>query len=306
MNKDNLHVFLTIVQYGSISSAAKKLFTSQSNLSAKLQNLEEEVGHPLIIRSRGRKMIELTAHGEKLLDIARRMESLDSELDELKKDSGRQTLAIGMIEALCTVTLLPFLREFMLKHPEICLTLHTYHSREVCSMAENRMIDLGLAGRSSVSGAVRSEYLLFEPMTVIVHRDSNYQDGISLSDLPAEGEIYVRWSAAYKNWHNEIWQPGQFQIQVSTSSMAGDYICSTGNWAIVGKSTALRMTERYPLRMICCREELPVRAFYIMENRYPRPSRMAAMELFKHELQDWISGSQILLDGRTHPNGIII
>ena len=306
MNKDNLHVFLTIVQYGSISSAAKQLFTSQSNLSAKLQNLEEEVGHPLIIRGRGRKTIELTAHGEKLLDIARRMESLDSELDELKKDSGRQTLAIGMIEALCTVTLLPFLREFMLKHQEICLTLHTYHSREVCSMAENRMIDLGLAGRSSVSGAVRSEYLLFEPMTVLVHRDSDDQAGVSLSDLPADREIYIRWSAAFENWHNEIWQPGQFQIQVSTSSMVGDYICSTGNWAIVGKSTALRMTERYPLRMICCREELPVRAFYIMENRYPRPSRKSAMDLFKQELQDWISGSQILLDGRSHPAGVII
>ena len=55
MNKDNLHIFLTIVQYGSISSAAKKLFTSQSNLSAKLQNLEEEVGHPLLIRGRGQK-----------------------------------------------------------------------------------------------------------------------------------------------------------------------------------------------------------------------------------------------------------
>ncbi|MDO4192697.1 MAG: LysR family transcriptional regulator [Erysipelotrichaceae bacterium] len=306
MNKDNLHVFLTIVQYGSISSAAKRLFTSQSNLSAKLQNLEEEVGHPLIIRGRGRKTIELTAHGEKLLDIARRMESLDSELDELKKDSGRQTLSIGLIEALCTVTLLPFLKEFMLKHPEICLTLHTYHSREICSMAENRMIDLGLAGRSSVSGAVRSEYLLFEPMTVLVHRDSDYQDGVSLSDLPADGEIYVRWSSAFENWHNEIWQPGQFQIQVSTSSMVGDYICSTGNWAIVGKSTALRMTERYPLRMISCREELPVRAFYIMENRYPRPSRMSAMDLFKQELQDWISGSRILLDGRSHPSGRII
>ncbi|MDO5121473.1 MAG: LysR family transcriptional regulator [Erysipelotrichaceae bacterium] len=306
MNKDNLHVFLTIVRYGSISSAAKRLFTSQSNLSAKLQNLEEEVGHPLIIRGRGRKTIELTAHGDKLLDIARRMESLDSELDELKKDSGRQTLSIGLIEALCTVTLLPFLKEFMLKHPEICLTLHTYHSREVCSMAENRMIDLGLAGRSSVSGAVRSEYLLFEPMTVLVHRDSDYQDGVSLSDLPAEGEIYVRWSSAFENWHNEIWQPGQFQIQVSTSSMVGDYICSTGNWAIVGKSTALRMTERYPLRMISCREELPVRAFYIMENRYPRPSRMSAMDLFKQELQDWISGSRILLDGRSHPSGRII
>ena len=306
MNKDNLHVFLTIVQYGSISSAAKKLFTSQSNLSARLQNLEEEVGHPLMIRGRGRKTIELTAHGEKLLDIARRMESLDSELDELKKDSGRQTLAIGMIEALCTVTLLPFLKEFMVRHPEICLVLHTYHSREVCSMAENRMIDLGLAGRSSVSGAVRSEYLLFEPMTVLVHRDSDYQDGVSLSDLPADGEIYVRWSSAFENWHNEIWQPGQFQIQVSTSSMVGDYICSAQNWAIVGKSTALRMTERYPVRVIRCREELPVRAFYIMENRYPRPSRMSTMDLFKQELQDWISGSQILLDGRTHPSGIII
>jgi len=306
MNKDNLHIFLTIVQYGSISSAAKKLFTSQSNLSAKLQNLEEEVGHPLLIRGRGRKTIELTVHGEKLLDIARHMESLDSELDELKKDSGRQTLSIGMIEALCTVTLLPFLKEFMLKHPEICLALHTYHSREICSMAENRMIDLGLAGRSSISGAVRSENLLFEPMALIVHRDSDYQDGVSLAQLPAEGEIYVRWSAAYENWHNEIWQPGQFQIQVSTSSMVGDYIHSAGNWAVVGKSTALRMTERYPLKMISCQEELPVRAFYIMENRYPRPSRLSAMELFKQELQEWIRGSQILLDGRTHPSGIII
>lgn len=296
MNYDELHVFLTIVQCGSISAAASRLYTSQSNISARLLNLEKEFGHPLIIRGRGRKSIELTAHGDKVLEIARRMESLNTEMESLKQDSLRQTLSIGAVEALTNCTLLPFFRIFAQSHPEIRLSLHTYHSSEICTMVENQTMDIGFGGKTAPPGPVISVPLFREPLVLIVHRDSPYHDGIRAADLPAEKEVYLRLSTEYERWHSEHWPAGSFRIQVSTGSMIADYMSSTDAWAIASKSSAERMTASYPLKTIRCADALPVRAFYLLENKYPRPSRIPAVNLLKQELQDWIGTNQFLRD----------
>ncbi|MBE6122137.1 MAG: LysR family transcriptional regulator [Erysipelotrichaceae bacterium] len=294
MNYDELHVFLTIVQCGSISAAASRLYTSQSNISARLLNLEKEFGHPLIIRGRGRKNIELTAHGDKVLEIARRMESLNTEIESLKQDSLRQTLSIGATEALTSCTLLPFLKLFSETYPGIRLTLHTYHSTEVCMMVENQTADLGFAGKSAPSGPVISVPLFREPLVLVVHQNSPYRDGIRAADLPAEKEVYVRLSTEYERWHSEHWPAGSFRIQVSTGSMIADYLSSPDLWSIAARSSAERMIAHYPLKMIRCADELPVRAFYMLENKYPRPSRIPAVNLLKQELHEWISRNEIL------------
>lgn len=61
MNFSNIRYFQTIVEEGSISAAARKLYISQQALSEQLKKMEEELGVPLL--KRGRKA-ELTVAGE--------------------------------------------------------------------------------------------------------------------------------------------------------------------------------------------------------------------------------------------------
>ena len=45
MTHDHVETFLTVITYGSITAAAERLFVSQSTVSARIQQLEEELNN---------------------------------------------------------------------------------------------------------------------------------------------------------------------------------------------------------------------------------------------------------------------
>ena len=76
MTVEMIETFLTILKYQNITLAAQKMYASQSTVSHRLQMLEEEVGVPLFIRRKGRRVAELTPGGEEFIPIAERWMSL--------------------------------------------------------------------------------------------------------------------------------------------------------------------------------------------------------------------------------------
>ena len=58
MDQETLLIFLTIVSTNSVSKAAEQLYISQSSVSKRLQQLETEIGVPLITRKKGTRGIE--------------------------------------------------------------------------------------------------------------------------------------------------------------------------------------------------------------------------------------------------------
>ncbi|MBP3625205.1 MAG: LysR family transcriptional regulator [Peptococcaceae bacterium] len=74
MKIENLKLFLTVVQTGSINQAADKLFLSHQNLGAIIRNLEKELGVQLFVRNN--KGIVLTPTGEKFYAYAKQIVDL--------------------------------------------------------------------------------------------------------------------------------------------------------------------------------------------------------------------------------------
>ena len=64
MELKQLLYFVTVVEEGTISAAAKKLFISQPPLSAQMKLLEDELG--CVLFQRGQRQIQLTEAGKKL------------------------------------------------------------------------------------------------------------------------------------------------------------------------------------------------------------------------------------------------
>ena len=92
-----LQYFLAVVEYGSISSAAKSLKMSQSALSTALCNLEREAGQPLFLRQR--KGLLLTETGEAILPTVRHIFESIAKIDSLKQQQRPFQLA-GTSEAM--------------------------------------------------------------------------------------------------------------------------------------------------------------------------------------------------------------
>ena len=76
LDLDQLQTFIAIVDSGSFTKAADRVFKTQSAVSMQMRRLEERVGKQLFIKDgRGNR---LTAEGEKLLNYARRIIRLNN------------------------------------------------------------------------------------------------------------------------------------------------------------------------------------------------------------------------------------
>ena len=67
MDSNDLKIFRAVAAEGNITKAAQALGYVQSNVTARIQHLEAEIGAPLFYRQRG---MVLTVDGEKLLPYA--------------------------------------------------------------------------------------------------------------------------------------------------------------------------------------------------------------------------------------------
>jgi len=114
MDAADLRIFEAVARLGGMNRAAAELHTVQSNVTARIHVLEDELGAPLFERhSRG---VTLTAAGQRLLPYAVRIRHLLEDARRVVEDDGtpRGSLTIGTLEAIlgCVaaglgITLLP-------------------------------------------------------------------------------------------------------------------------------------------------------------------------------------------------------
>jgi len=95
MDVDQARTFLAIAAHGSFLEAAKRIHVTQSTVSARVQNLETELGAQLFVRNRSGAT--LTAAGRRFMQHAK---SLVLTVEQARHDVGlpsryRATVRIG-------------------------------------------------------------------------------------------------------------------------------------------------------------------------------------------------------------------
>lgn len=121
---DDLQVFVTTVEAGGLSAAARQLDISPALASAALQRLEHSLGIRLLVRSTRR--LRLSDDGERYLPHAR--QALDALVDgEMALEQARAELAgplrLSMPSDLGRNLLLPWLTEFQAEYPRLDMRL---------------------------------------------------------------------------------------------------------------------------------------------------------------------------------------
>lgn len=138
-----LKIFLCVSQEKSLTEAAKRLHTVQSNISARLRLLEEELGQPLFIRSK--KGMVLTEVGERLrpmaADIVQKTADIKTSL-QIKAPIGNITL--GMPESFLRAYLKRPLEKWIKDHPGSIIRLKTGNSSQTMADLETRELDIGV------------------------------------------------------------------------------------------------------------------------------------------------------------------
>ena len=125
MELSDLAVFSTVARVGSVTQAARELNTVQSNVTNRIQTLEQEVGLALFERhSRG---MVLTGAGKRLVPFADRLALLSREALIAVRDDGVAAgpLTIGSMETTAAARLPALLADFHRRFPEVQLALRT-------------------------------------------------------------------------------------------------------------------------------------------------------------------------------------
>lgn len=124
MNLDDLALFATVVEAGSLSAAARRLRLSKAAVSDRLRRLEERLGARLLDRSTRR--LSPTEAGRAAYDHARRMveagEAAARAAGSLHEEA-RGLLRIAAPTTFAPLHLAPLLPEFLAAHPDLRIEL---------------------------------------------------------------------------------------------------------------------------------------------------------------------------------------
>ena len=114
--------FITVVETGSISTAAQKLDIVQPALSAQIKTLEKAYGVQLLKMQRGKRHIELTEAGEAFLQQARSLCAAEDKLTLTMQSFSQRavgTLRFGVSHVRTDYFLRQYLIPFAQAYPEI-------------------------------------------------------------------------------------------------------------------------------------------------------------------------------------------
>lgn len=203
-----LRAFITVVEEGALSAAARKMFMSQPALSATMQSLERQLGGQLLVR--GPSGARPTPLGNALLGEARALVARhDRVVNTLSTppDAERATLSVGVPLELPAGLLPGAVARISAQYPDLTVRLkHASGSAQLTALKAGEL-DAGLVRDRPPDPSIDSALAVLEPMGVILTAALSEQfaepTGIRLHRLA--GLRWVEFARAdAPAWHDQV------------------------------------------------------------------------------------------------------
>ncbi len=182
-NLSAYRIFYTAANTGNISKAAKELYISQPAISKSIQKLENGLGCKLF--SRSSKGVFLTEEGKLLYSYVKNaFETLSLGEEKLHRsiELGIGHLKIGVSSTLCKYILLPYLKEFIRRHPYISISITCQSTNETLKLLDEDKIDIGLVGKPKNRKDIHFDFL--EEIEDIFVATKDYLKHLADRDIP--------------------------------------------------------------------------------------------------------------------------
>lgn len=234
-----VEAFLAIYRFGSVSAAAEKLRRTQSAISQRLHQMEEELGAKLFNRGRGRTEVALTVAGESLLPLALRWELL---LDELHSAPLTQqpVVSIGATPMIGYYLLAPVYEK--LNEVSHCTTVRiiSAQSIELYSKLERREIDLIYVSHSQRMAGVTVRPVVTEDYCIATNM-SNLEGAkaVDIRKLDHRFQIYIDYGPEFLSWYTTMLGRGaRYNVAINDIRSCTYFLKSERHWCIVPRSVA--------------------------------------------------------------------
>lgn len=147
INLEWYRCFYWVAKTGSLTAAAERLHITQPAVSHTIKQLEARIGGPLFFRaSRG---VTLTKEGEVLRQYMEQAFTQIANAERAMADINQLNsgeIRIGASDTLCKHYLLPYLRQFHTRYPEVRIHVTNRTTPETISLLKKGDIDFGIVG----------------------------------------------------------------------------------------------------------------------------------------------------------------
>ncbi|HEX9093960.1 MAG TPA: selenium metabolism-associated LysR family transcriptional regulator [Coriobacteriia bacterium] len=194
LNVTQLRAFVSVVEHGSFSEAARVMGLSQPAVTMQIQGLEADLGVTLLERRYRR--VEMTEAGRTLLPYARvvlgQLEAAREEIEHLAGSVGGHLL-LAASTTPGQYVLPRLLGTFLHTHPDAGVSLRVHDTAEVIELVESGEAHLGMTGAQMLGSRVVYEPVGTDSLVLVCAADSHLvgQAGLDLSDI-AEEQFIMR------------------------------------------------------------------------------------------------------------------
>jgi len=196
-----LRTFKAVVEQGGIAAASRELHTVQSNVTTRIQRLEEELETRLFIRQ-GRGL-QVTPAGRVLYDYAEKILQMTRQARTAVQQAGGEAgeLRIGSMESFTAVRLPTALQRLRADFPQLRPSVDTGTSGELIEAVLSCRLDCVFVGGEVEHPDLTSETVLVEELVEVSCRDDGDTDTL----------IMFRQGCAYRA-RAEAWMRAQKRL----------------------------------------------------------------------------------------------
>ncbi|RSK39127.1 LysR family transcriptional regulator [Mangrovimonas spongiae] len=164
MTITQLYYVLAVAEHQNFTKAAQSCFVTQPTLSMQIQKLEEELD--VLIFDRGKKPIELTEVGKKIVlqarNIVNESDRIQDIVDQQKGFIGGE-FRLGIIPTIMPTLLPMFLKTFIKKHAKVKLKIEELTTEEIIQRLEDGHLDAAIAATPLEKDNLKERPIYYEP-----------------------------------------------------------------------------------------------------------------------------------------------
>lgn len=286
INYELYKVFYYVATTLSFSEASKRLFISQSAVSQSIKTLEKKLDQSLFIRST--KKVQMTPEGEILLrhiepaiNLIMRGEAQITEADSLE---GGQ-LRIGASDTICRYYLVPFLKEFHLKYPQVHIKVTNQTSIKCVELLENGQVDLIVTNYPN-SKLNNNHIQVIKDFQDVFIANQNYFDlkgkTLTLKQLLDYPILMLERNSTTSEFLHQLFQQNQLDLVPQIELTSNDLLIDLAN---IGLGIAFipdycLSTQAKDLYVVQTKEMLPPRQLVVVHNEH-LPASQATLEFIR-------------------------
>lgn len=285
---DYYRIFYFVAKYRSFTRAAHVLMNSQPNITRAMNNLEQELGCTLFLRSH--RGVALTPEGEKLFARVRiAQEQLQAAEEELAGDKALESgfVSLGVSETALHCLLLPVLREFHLTYPGVHIRLTNCSAPQAIASVKSGQVEFAVVTMPEDLDKTLRKLPLVEVCDILVaglHFSGLRERALSLREiaeyplicLGRETKTYEFYNRLFAE-HGLVLQP---DIEAASTEQILPLVRNDLGLGFLPKNLASEPIEKGELFEVRMSEKIPARHICMVWDP-KRPTGIAAGELEK-------------------------